>query len=257
MKEYFSQQVKTLRTGLGLSQEELATRLGISTQAVSKWECALSYPDIELLPKLAEVFQVSVDSLLGVAKQGGEESIVDEPICDETTCEGLSAFDESDNTLHIVWVQNGRILQSVDPNSQALLLCDNMNLTQPIHVEIHGNANIDGCINGGVTTRMNLTCDSINGGVIAGMSVECDNVGGSVQAGMTVNCDSVGGSVNAVTVNCDSVGGSVSAGMDVNAENISGDVINAKQVKCEVIHGNVKAESVQCEVIRGKTGPLH
>ncbi len=238
MKEYFSQQVKTLRTGLGLSQEELATRLGISTQAVSKWECALSYPDIELLPKLAELFQVSVDSLLGVAKQGCEESI-----CDETTCEGLSAFDEADDTLHIVWVQNGRILQSVDPNSQASLLCEGMTVSQPIRVEIHGNASIEGCIIGGVHAGMNLTCDSINGGVHAGMSVVCDNVGGSVQAGMTVNCDSVGGSVN--------------AGADVNTENISGDVINAKQVKCEVIHGNVNAESVQCEVIRGKAGPMH
>ena len=56
--------LKQLRKQKGISQEILAEYLGISTQAISKWECELSYPDIELLPILANYFKVSIDFLL-------------------------------------------------------------------------------------------------------------------------------------------------------------------------------------------------
>ena len=54
-----------LRKARGLTQEQLAGQLGVSPQSVSKWENCQSYPDIELLPHLAEVFSVSIDALLG------------------------------------------------------------------------------------------------------------------------------------------------------------------------------------------------
>ena len=57
--------LKTLRTQKGLSQEELADRLNVVRQTVSKWEKGLSVPDSEMLIRIAEVFGVSVGELLG------------------------------------------------------------------------------------------------------------------------------------------------------------------------------------------------
>ncbi len=57
--------IKRLRTEKGFTQEQLADRLRVSSAAVSKWEAKNSYPDITLLFPLAEIFEVSVDELLG------------------------------------------------------------------------------------------------------------------------------------------------------------------------------------------------
>lgn len=52
-----------LRRAKGLTQEELAEKLGVSAQAVSKWENDVSSPEIGQLPKLAELFGVTIDAL--------------------------------------------------------------------------------------------------------------------------------------------------------------------------------------------------
>ncbi len=52
-----------LRKEKGMTQEELSQKLGVSPQAVSKWENDLSYPDIMLLPEIAKLFGVTVDEL--------------------------------------------------------------------------------------------------------------------------------------------------------------------------------------------------
>ena len=59
------ERIKHHRKRLGMTQEQLAERLGVSPQAVSKWENNLSCPDISLLPELATVLGISVDELLG------------------------------------------------------------------------------------------------------------------------------------------------------------------------------------------------
>lgn len=55
------------RKRMGMTQEQLAERVGVSPQAVSKWEHDLSCPDISTLPTLAEIFGVTTDELLGNA----------------------------------------------------------------------------------------------------------------------------------------------------------------------------------------------
>lgn len=58
--------VAELRKRKGIGQQELAEVLGITYQAVSKWETGITMPDIMLLPAMAEYFEVSVDELLGL-----------------------------------------------------------------------------------------------------------------------------------------------------------------------------------------------
>ena len=62
-----SENLKTLRRQKGFTQEELAVRLNVVRQTVSKWEKGLSVPDAELLTRLAEVLEVPVSTLLGSA----------------------------------------------------------------------------------------------------------------------------------------------------------------------------------------------
>ena len=57
--------LKTLRKQKGFSQEELATRLHVVRQTISKWEKNLSVPDADTLIRLAEILEVSVSELLG------------------------------------------------------------------------------------------------------------------------------------------------------------------------------------------------
>ena len=60
-----NEQIAYYRKQRGLTQEDVARALGVTNQAVSKWESAQCCPDITLLPELADLFEVSVDKLLG------------------------------------------------------------------------------------------------------------------------------------------------------------------------------------------------
>ncbi len=65
MKESFGERFGRLRKQKGLTQEELAQKIGLSGQAVSKWENDASMPDVSLLVELSEILGVSLDELLG------------------------------------------------------------------------------------------------------------------------------------------------------------------------------------------------
>ena len=65
MNETFGQRFQRLRKKHNLTQEEVAAKVNISSQAVSKWENDLSVPDISILPDLADLFHISLDELLG------------------------------------------------------------------------------------------------------------------------------------------------------------------------------------------------
>ncbi len=57
--------ITAYRKNLGMTQEDLAVKLNISAQAISKWETGLSLPDIAVLPELAKAFNTSMDKLFG------------------------------------------------------------------------------------------------------------------------------------------------------------------------------------------------
>ena len=66
--------IATLRKENGMTQLELAEKMGVTDKAVSKWERDLSCPDVSSIPKLAEIFSVSVDELMQVKEEGKEEA---------------------------------------------------------------------------------------------------------------------------------------------------------------------------------------
>ena len=66
MELTIGKKLKALRKERDLTQEEVAAHLGISFQAISKWERGDGYPDITMLPALANYFRVSVDELIGM-----------------------------------------------------------------------------------------------------------------------------------------------------------------------------------------------
>ena len=83
MNIYVSERLKEFRRRKKKTQEELANHLGISVQAVSKWERGESYPDITLLPSIASYYGVSIDELFGVSKIENEKRIEEYHIKDQ------------------------------------------------------------------------------------------------------------------------------------------------------------------------------
>ena len=69
-----SDTIQTLRKEKGYSQEEVAIRLNVVRQTVSKWEKGLSVPDADMLMKIAELFEVPVSVLLGGKRDSDAET---------------------------------------------------------------------------------------------------------------------------------------------------------------------------------------
>jgi transcriptional regulator with XRE-family HTH domain len=65
MEQTLGKRISAHRKRLGLTQDQLAEKLGVTAQAVSKWENDQSCPDISMLPRLSEIFGTSIDALLG------------------------------------------------------------------------------------------------------------------------------------------------------------------------------------------------
>ncbi len=109
LPEAFGDRISFLRKLKGLTQAQLAEKLGISAQAVSKWESGLSCPDIMMLVPLADIFGVSTDMLLGGGQlAGGEMPSGGEPEA-ENSFRGQSAEEEKkssgeeQNQIRLEW----------------------------------------------------------------------------------------------------------------------------------------------------------
>ena len=65
-KESLGTMIAARRKELGMTQLELAEKMGVTDKAVSKWDRDLSFPDVNSLPRLAEIFDMSVDELMQI-----------------------------------------------------------------------------------------------------------------------------------------------------------------------------------------------
>ena len=169
----------------GLTQEELAQRLGVTNQSVSKWESAQCCPDISLIPKLADIFDISIDELFGK-----EPSVND-------VCAQFPLRD--DDTFRVV-VARGKKVMSVDDIDKTIDITfpKNCNETtrQYFKVEVFGNISCDASINGDVVSHGEIECNEINGDIKeSSQNVNCQgNINGNVNAGANISCGgSIGG----------------------------------------------------------------
>ena len=89
-KQTLGMMISSFRKEKGMTQLELAEKMGVTDKAVSKWERDLSFPDINSIPKLAEVFEVSVDELMQVkteTKENMSKNKIDEIV--DTVLKGV------------------------------------------------------------------------------------------------------------------------------------------------------------------------
>lgn len=75
------------RKELGMTQLELAQKMGVTDKAVSKWERDLSCPDVNSLPKLAEIFGISVDELMRIEEKPEQKPVGELP---RTICRAVA-----------------------------------------------------------------------------------------------------------------------------------------------------------------------
>ena len=61
MKLNFAENLRKLRRERGFTQEQLAEKMGVSFQTVSRWETGVVYPDIELIPEIADLFEIRIE----------------------------------------------------------------------------------------------------------------------------------------------------------------------------------------------------
>lgn len=101
MEETLGKRISLHRKRLGLTQDVLAEKLGVTAQAVSKWENNQSYPDITMLPKLAEIFDTTIDELLGVKAKETEDLLA------ESATKETEAPVQEAGTLRKAWVSPG------------------------------------------------------------------------------------------------------------------------------------------------------
>ena len=77
MKLAIGENIRNFRKKNDLTQEALADRLGVTYQSISRWENGTTYPDLELIPSIAEELSVTVDELLGMPQIEKEKRAVE------------------------------------------------------------------------------------------------------------------------------------------------------------------------------------
>lgn len=208
----------------GLTQAELAKKLGVTNQSVSKWESAQCCPDIGLLPMLADIFEISIDELFG--RKSEKEIHYD--LCSELPW-------NDDNTIRVFRTLGKKILQSAGENEP-------INITFPkdayktdgrfFKVEVFGNMNCDASINGDVVCHENIGCNEINGDVkeCRGNLFSAGDINGAVNCGNNVACEK-------------NIAGDVNCGDNLVCEkNITGDVHCGGNIECRTIEGHVECQ---------------
>lgn len=214
-------QIAYYRKQKGLTQEALAKYLNISNQAVSKWEANQSYPDITLLTKLADIFEISLDQLFGRT-------------CEQTQVNNAipSLPWKDDGELHAVIYLGKHFVKREQLTNAQQQICEYVTF------EYEG-----GALN--ISSDFNVCCNDVKGNVTAGNNVECNNIEGNVQASNNVECNNVSSNLSAGNnVDCNNIGGNVTAGNNVDCNNIEGMVTAGYSVNCENVNGNIYAQTV-------------
>lgn len=108
-KIHFGKRISALRRKAGLSQTDLAEKLGVTSQAVSKWECGNTVPDIDTLLELSHLYKVTINEMLE------DVDLLYELTGKETGCSGIAYFvPEQECDCNIEWaneMQSGKWIE--------------------------------------------------------------------------------------------------------------------------------------------------
>lgn len=197
--------IRVLRQREGLTQEQVASRLGVSYQAVSKWETGANTPDISLLPALAALFDVSIDTLFSLDALPPQREMLPW---------------EDDDVIRIIQMQGKKVLAvtpRVTQDSPAIEIAFPRNCnerTQYFKVEVHGHVMADGSINGDVVCHQSIECSMINGDAHADGNIkvsELNSMGRVVCRGihdcyrLQANHIECAGDIQAAELTCDQI----------------------------------------------------
>lgn len=185
------ERIAALRKGLGMTQLELAQMLGVTNQAVSKWESDQCCPDILLLPELADALGTSLDALFG------REAPPSAPRID-----GLPWGD--DGNLRAVCYIGTQLVEHA--------------VLRGASVELHYSGDV-----GNILSEFSVTCHScsVRGSIHAGTGISCSEVGGDVNGGSWVQCGDVQGNVSAGnSISCGHIHGNAFAGDSIHCQSV-------------------------------------
>ncbi len=192
--------IKQLRQQNNLTQDQVAEKLGVSYQAVSKWETNANTPDIALLPQIANLFGVSIDALF---------------LDDLTACSDLQPFMKDDDIIRVVQMRGTKVLKvssafSPDEPPIEIAFPHNCNdRTQYFKVEVYGHVISDSSINGDVVCHQTIKSSTINGDVksegnidvkeLNAQKVICNNIDCYTLEAKTIEC---AGNVASANLTC-------------------------------------------------------
>ena len=246
MNEILGSSIMRLRKENEMTQEQLANALGITYQAVSKWETGVSCPDIAMLPLLADLFGVSIDELFGRPARG-----VTPEAPKAGAAQGVPLpWPDDPGMLHAVLFAGHRLVGGDQEGEQLYSRKQIEFKYEGPALNIWSDFSVScGDVQGSVKAGGDLSCGAVGGSVSAHGDVNCGGVGGDVGADGDVSCGGVEGSVSAHgDVSCSGVEGSVSAGGDVCCDNVKGDVNAGGDVSCDDVGGSVNAGGdVSCD----------
>jgi len=242
--------IQRLRKDAGMTQEELAGILGITFQAVSKWENEKSTPDISLLPLIADTFKCSLDELFSrETPQTGSDEKKDDckdevtkffPELGEMLSEAAKKAEADKASKNgfadlIDWGDDGVIRGVVFEGRK---IVKTQELLEKFTFEIEGDAKKVSC-------GCNLSVSGyVSGGCNAGRDVA---IGGGLSGGCNAGRGiTVGGNLSG-GCNC---GREITVGQSLTG-NVNAREVTAKNIKAEKIWGCVSCESLDCDCIKG------
>ena len=221
------------RKRMNMTQEELADKLGVTYQAISKWENAKSAPDISFLPTLADVFNCSIDALF--SRTGNTMNYAvdcdvlpwpDDDVIRGVVCHGrkiLKATDRMINKFTFEVIGDTKLVESK---------C-NVVVQGSVHggCNAHGSIDVGGCVNGGCNCGGNISIGGYHtGGLNCGDNVDCGgDITGSINCGSCVSANFI----EAESIRC-------------NTLNAKGNV-EAKKIR---VKGDLTCTSMRCEDIK-------
>ena len=240
----FGNTIAQYRKKRNMTQEQLANLLEVTNQAVSKWESDQCCPDIQLLPRLADLFEITMDELFGREQK-------EKP---QTVAEDLPWPD--DNILRVVMYVGHTLAASAAAGEGVVVTHEDSGKRVISVISVKPGKNLvltyEGDVDG-VLSVVSVNCGDVAGDVSSNGTVNCCDVGGDVDAGGWVNCATVGGDVDAGgNINCASVGGDADAGGDIICADVGGDADAGKNIKCGDVGGDVDAgANVECGEVSG------